>query len=991
MPSEIFNYTGGWQTWTVPTGVFNLNVALEGAGAGTSSGGRVAGTLSVNEGQVLWIMVGREGRPRQNRQGGDFVFGGGGPGGNGTGSGDGGDGGGGASAIRLGSAEGTIVAVAGGAGGRSGDSGGGGRGGAEEGEQGFRGSGGSGPNSGTTNPTGGTQGGPGAGGRSDGRPGLAGEAGTDRNLGRGGKGGQGDGNHTHGGGGGGGGYFPGGGGQAGRLNVAPGGGGAGGSNYSARLGQPRNSRGGGSSTNGAVSIEWINPPPPFNAPPRPTDVTVNGIEFGSDISTLALSTVQFQMVIDDQDNRLWSSVLLRVSPEWDFPSYATYFSTPRPAGVVHTIDVVGLEPATKYYVQMWSVNAMGMYSPDPPAVGSFWTNRPPLPPDLLTPGENTLWSPLDNIVFTWRVNEEDERETQSGFHMRWRAAALPGKQSVAWNEVEQRAYQGQAWTIDAGTFKGNTTYEWMLRTFDSVGNASDWSVPNSFYIVDITRPPEIVWPRRGEAVNADTPNLFKWIFRDPRSEAVQSNADLRYRVVGTSEWITNYGDVHPGAATEWFFPASTFIEGYQYEWAVRTYNDIPSASDWTDPETFWAIPTPGSANVEVTVGPSQSQPALGCGVNRVYIYDRGGQVMRGEITSIARLRYHRQRDDISSCSVFTTGKDCSGLLGDLRTWQHELVVFRDGIRVWEGPVTRIDAKADEIEVEAKDVMAYVYRRVMRQGYSDAWRKVNGVEYGGLSVVVRAGLIVRNCLAYDDPNVLRYLTQINHNDDARQHRSVPDYAKTAWEEIDNLAATGGLDYTTVGRRIVLWDTHRAIGRLPEMRDGDFSEPIHVTEYGMQLANHFAVTNNDGVFGVAERGVVDGVPQHYGWIEQLASAYGETESDEPEVLTPAARANLEIILADQADRNIASRWPAPLVVRVPDNATLNPDLNIGFNQLVPGVWIPVRARGTIREVSQWQKLDSVTVAQEEDGEKITVVMSAAPNGGNDPDSDNSGGED
>ena len=73
-------------------------------------------------------------------------------------------------------------------------------------------------------------------------------------------------------------------------------------------------------------------------------------------------------------------------------------------------------------------------------------------------------------------------------------------------------------------------------------------------------------------------------------------------------------------------------------------------------------------------------------------------------------------------------------------------------------------------------------------------------------------------------------------------------------------------------------------------------------------------------------------------------------------------------------------------MPDNATINPDVNLGFDQLVPGVWIPVRATGTLREVSQWQKLDAVAVEQTGDsGERIMVTMSPAPNGGVDPDAD------
>jgi len=75
----------------------------------------------------------------------------------------------------------------------------------------------------------------------------------------------------------------------------------------------------------------------------------------------------------------------------------------------------------------------------------------------------------------------------------------------------------------------------------------------------------------------------------------------------------------------------------------------------------------------------------------------------------------------------------------------------------------------------------------------------------------------------------------------------------------------------------------------------------------------------------------------------------------------------------------------VVRVPDNSTLNPEVNVGFGQLVPGVWIPLASSGTLRTVSQWQKLDSVGVVFENGVEQVQVVMSPAPNQGQDPDSD------
>lgn len=408
---------------------------------------------------------------------------------------------------------------------------------------------------------------------------------------------------------------------------------------------------------------------------------------------------------------------------------------------------------------------------------------------------------------------------------------------------------------------------------------------------------------------------------------------------------------------------------------------------------------PGSAVLGPVIADAEIQGALGCGSHRVWVYRKGGQIPVGEITPIAHLVWNRKRDDISNAVITTNGfgDDCCQLLSELRSWMHEIVIFRDGVRVWEGPVTRIVYKVDQVEIEAKDVMAYLYRRIMRQGYSDAYRERGGdahiqVGQGHRSVVERAGIITMNALAPYEPNVLPYLTLIKHVGDAKQGRVVPDYSRTAWEEIDDLAATAGLDYVTVGRRIVYWDTHRPIGRLPEMRDDDFSEPPVVTEYGMNLANYFAVTNNSGVWGaatpsrelMAQYGATHAF-DFYGPIELLASQYGESEADGTGTLTPTSRADAVSRMEQQARRNMANRWPTPLVVRVPDNSAVNPEVNLGINQLVPGVWIPVRAVGTCRVVAQWQKLDQVTVEEKGGKEWVRLVMSPAPNGGRDPDED------
>ena len=119
--------------------------------------------------------------------------------------------------------------------------------------------------------------------------------------------------------------------------------------------------------------------------------------------------------------------------------------------------------------------------------------------------------------------------------------------------------------------------------------------------------------------------------------------------------------------------------------------------------------------------------------------------------------------------------------------------------------------------------------------------------------------------------------------------------------------------------------------------------------------------------------------------LASSYSETAAASTETLTQQGLSDLLVGLTEQAARNISGRFPTPLIVRVPDNSSLSPECAVGFQQLVPGVWVPLRASGTCRIVTQWQKLDSVTVDVDDSGEKVSVVLSPAPNNGQDPDAD------
>jgi murein DD-endopeptidase MepM/ murein hydrolase activator NlpD len=251
----VFNFTGGSQTWVVPTGVTSIAIdARGGMGGGNAAdplvlggkGGRVQTTIAVTPGETLTIYVaGLGGDPTPPNTAGLGGFNGGGTGGIDNVDGNGpAAGGGGASDVRQGGddlAHRVVVA--------------GGGGGAEccEDANGGAGRGLIGAN-GSTPPEGGSTGG---GGGTQANGGAAGTGcngiGTSGNLGQGGTGG--DGNRA--GGGGGGGFY----GAGGGGGCTWGSGGGGGSSYSVGTGTIHTQ--GYQSGNGQVIITFGTTSPVF--------------------------------------------------------------------------------------------------------------------------------------------------------------------------------------------------------------------------------------------------------------------------------------------------------------------------------------------------------------------------------------------------------------------------------------------------------------------------------------------------------------------------------------------------------------------------------------------------------------------------------------------------------------------------------------------------------------------------------------------------------
>ena len=363
--------------------------------------------------------------------------------------------------------------------------------------------------------------------------------------------------------------------------------------------------------------------------------------------------------------------------------------------------------------------------------------------------------------------------------------------------------------------------------------------------------------------------------------------------------------------------------------------------------------------------------ALHCEKHEAFLYDRGGIRRLGSLGNIDRVQWERLRDEISSANVRITARspECDTTLGLAAAGRSELVIYRGGIRVWEGPVTHIAYRGDGVTITARDVGHYIYRTIMKSGYDNRYPRISKVTTRIHRILMDE--LVRMEAQSPPINVRPHIVLHERSTDARTSSRTYPYQMTVYEHMDTMAARGGLDYTVIGRALHLWDTHDALGTTGIVTEADFMGEVVITEYGMELATISVITDGKGRAGVAGK-----ADPFYGLVEVLDTAYDESSGEDWDEATPQPDPPSVKEMKTQAAKILAGRNPTPVVVRVPDNSTLNPNGILTIEDLVPGVFIPLRADLPGRSLSQMQKLDRMTVEETKDGEIINVVMSPAP---------------
>jgi hypothetical protein len=371
------------------------------------------------------------------------------------------------------------------------------------------------------------------------------------------------------------------------------------------------------------------------------------------------------------------------------------------------------------------------------------------------------------------------------------------------------------------------------------------------------------------------------------------------------------------------------------------------------------------------------------------IEDRGGTNRQAQLVDLSSVQYKRMVDGKTIATVQITGQACRAQTSTLRkisARRHELAIYRGSERVWEGPILKTSSTSQMFQIDAADILTYMEGTALRQD----WRNVaNGgatsiktqrlaamIAYelaNGYSMVTTDGTVVVPAWESLTPaaNILPWLDVRHHPTPALATQTTVDtraFQMTLAQHLYDLTANGGIHFTVIGRRLVIWDAGLNLGRLRAVSEGDFSGDFQVIAEGTGFATIDHVTSTSTTAST--------LPPAVGHGSVDFSYYGPWERVDPTAAAAGTATTLDqSALNSQAKARVRTLYPLPLKLQTASGATLIPKAGLTMAKLVPGVLVPVVARTNIRDFDQVQRLDSITVTETAaSGEKIATTLGA-----------------
>jgi hypothetical protein len=344
---------------------------------------------------------------------------------------------------------------------------------------------------------------------------------------------------------------------------------------------------------------------------------------------------------------------------------------------------------------------------------------------------------------------------------------------------------------------------------------------------------------------------------------------------------------------------------------------------------------------------------LGTGRNEAWLYMAGGKVPIAPIETPTNLEWNRVLNDVSDAVVdVATGQhgDCCSIYGKLGTWGHEIVMFRDGKRVWEGPITNIKWRRGGVSLLAQDPLAWTKKRLTSA------KSVPAPDYAEKQLWEEITLALGTSGTHD-PNVLPYAQRLAANTGPLITRDVKTFGGMYYDQFLELTKGGGM-FTFVGRKMLVWHSGYVMGKTATLLPtSHMSGEVEVEEDGMEVGQRVAFVNDKGAVGTSP---LPTVHAFYGLNDLLVS------SDAPDAAT----------LAVMAATFQKEHMPAPLRVNIPQGSVLSCDAPFSMEELVAGTLMPTKIEdGICKTVISTHQLTGVKVTQNAAGEQVAITLDSA----------------
>ena len=377
-----------------------------------------------------------------------------------------------------------------------------------------------------------------------------------------------------------------------------------------------------------------------------------------------------------------------------------------------------------------------------------------------------------------------------------------------------------------------------------------------------------------------------------------------------------------------------------------------------------------------------------CAVHTAEIRSDRGATVLGEVEGIFDVGWQRVRDDISKAHVSVVPSMCCELMGEIGTVKHELHIYRSGVPVWQGIITRIDYEYDRIDIHAEDILWVAKRRALEKGYNYLYPPSGpGPSTGNAHF---NWLLTDQCFYKwgDYWNMAGHLHNEQGPDDPILSRTINAWSMTVWEDLDYCAQYFGMDYTVVNRDIYWFDTHLAWHTTMPLLPSYLSKHPRVVEYGNRFASRYMKTDGSGYAGIAN--AETSIILDYWLVDVVANEVAQADRPDstiPGVTSVPTQKELESWQKTAQDRVYDMSPPKQSVV-VPSGTTLLPNApqydwhgnySGGWdpNTLMPGTWFVADVEFSCASAREWHKLTEVKVRETgSGGEEVAISTLSAP---------------